>query len=124
MSGRRYSDRADRGAVLAAISSAAAAARRDTLSAPPATPERGAQGEGGGGGGGGGRGGGEEEEEEEEAAGVEEGGEQRAHEPFYLDVEPKGGWTMTDLVGFPFSSDIDMLHHRWKPSSKQVLIEP
>jgi hypothetical protein len=30
---------------------------------------------------------------------------------------------MTDLVGFPFASDIDMLHHRWQPSSKQVLIE-
>ena len=69
-------------------------------------------------------GGGEEKDEEEDAAGYEEWGEQRAHEPFYLDVEPKGGWTMTDLVGFPFSSDIDMLHHRWKPSSKQVLIEP
>ena len=58
------------------------------------------------------------------AAAGEEEGEQRAHEPFYLDVEPKGGWTMTDLVGFPFASDIDMLHHRWQPNSKQVLIEP
>jgi len=34
-------------------------------------------------------------------------------EPFYLNLEPKGGWTMTDLVGFPFSSDADMLHARW-----------
>jgi hypothetical protein len=24
------------------------------------------------------------------------------HEPFYLSVEPKGGWTMTDLVGLVF----------------------
>jgi hypothetical protein len=66
----------------------------------------------------------QEQEQEEEAAAGEEEGEQRAHEPFYLDVEPKGGWTMTDLVGFPFASDIDMLHHRWQPNSQQVLLEP
>ena len=36
-------------------------------------------------------------------------------EPFFLNVEPKGGWTMTDLVGFPFGSDAAMLHFLWPP---------
>ena len=35
-------------------------------------------------------------------------------EPFFLAAEPKGGWTMTDVVGFPFSSDADMVHYRWR----------
>ena len=57
---------------------------------------------------------------EHRLAGADEEGLQHGHEPFYLNVEPKGGWTMTDLVGFPFSSDADMLHARWLSPAHEI----